>query len=238
MDVAYGLVRCGHCRRVFDARANLREPSSSEEARNAVDALDTPQAAQVTPDDAQEAGAGADPMHPSSLAAPGTGSRWRPVWWAALVLAAVLLLVQIVNANRRAVAQVPVLGGAVSGLYSLAGRPIRPRLVLARYSLAGASLHASNENDNALELSGKLVNRAAFMQRVPLVRLELNDRYGRVMAERLLLPSDYGAATIKILDAGQAFRFHVLLADPGGEATGFKLVLCKRRKDGVVCSSS
>jgi len=225
MKVAYGLVRCGNCRTVFDARAGLREQSQEEGA------TEPPEGEQI--EDMAASAPATDAPFPSRK----DGAWTRYIWWAALCVAAVLLLIQLVNANRRTVAKAPFVGQTVASLYDTLGRPIRPRLVLARYSLADATLNALSKKKHALRLRGRLVNRAAFVQRFPLIRLTLNDRHGRVLAERLLLPSDYGVATMNTLSGGETFSFHVLLADPGNDATGFKLVLCKRRAGRVVCRS-
>lgn len=233
MEVAYGLVRCGNCRTVFDAHSGLLEALREGEspARADVEAFEQPDEERI------EDGEARAPATTSFLPSRKSGSWLRHLWWGALFVAAALLLIQLVNANRRVVAQAPLIGSAVASIYDALGKPIRPRLVLARYSLAGATLNASSEKKRAFALRGRLVNRAPYVQRLPLIRLTLNDRHGRVLAERLLLPSDYGAATINTLSGGETFSFHVLLADPGDDATGFKLVLCKRRAERVVCRS-
>jgi predicted Zn finger-like uncharacterized protein len=232
MEVAYGLVRCGHCRTVFDARAGLRESPRVEESAEEAE-TETFEQSHAGPFEDVEAPTSAT----ASLSSRKPGGRLRHLWWFALFVVALLLLVQLVNANRRVVAKAPLIGPPVASLYEALGRPIQPRLTLARYSLASAALSGSNKKKHALELRGRLINRAGFVQRLPLIRLTLNDRHGQVLAERLLLPTEYGAATINTLAGGETFSFHVLLADPGDEATGFELVLCKRQAGRVVCRS-
>ncbi|MDN5864490.1 MAG: zinc-ribbon and DUF3426 domain-containing protein [Gammaproteobacteria bacterium] len=236
LDVAYGLVRCGRCGSVFDARIKLRETSpglsggaAGEEAEGPLPALQA-----VTGEEAVREELTASLSEP----APRAGrKRWWALWWPALAIALLALAVQLVHANRYAVVRTPGLGPVAASIYQALGHPLEPRLELARYAIVGASLNGVSRNERMLELTGRLVNRAGFVQRLPLLRLSLSNRYGQVVGSRMLLPSDYGAATISDLSAGRGLTFHLTLVDPGANATGFKLVLCKRLKGDVVCIS-
>lgn len=162
-------------------------------------------------------------------------AHWQALWWGALTVAVLALVVQLVHANRRAVVDWPGVGPVVAAIYAAAGNSVEPRLALARYAIVGASMRAAPGHAGVLQLTARVVNRAAFVQRLPLIRLTLTNRHGEAVASRLLLPSDYGAATINSLSAGRALTFHLRLVDPGNDAIGFKLVLCRHRDGTVLC---
>lgn len=234
LEAAHGLVRCGECDTVFNALATLRE--SLPAAEEASEASGEPE-----PEPAEDPALAAEfdedeelPLLRERPAAPRRELRW--LWAAALVIAVLVLAAQLVHANRYAIARMPVAGRALAAVYRTFGAPLRARLFLREYAIADASLTGVRRRPGALSLRGRLVNHAAFPQRLPLLRLSLRNRSGETVAERLLLPSDYEGARISTLAAGRGFHFRVLLADPGAATTGFSLVLCKRRARHVVCT--
>ncbi|MGH8273321.1 MAG: zinc-ribbon and DUF3426 domain-containing protein [Gammaproteobacteria bacterium] len=234
-ETAHGLVRCGECDTVFNVLATLREsppPVLTQADEEAIDA--EPESAEMADsalslDEHEEL-----PLPGEWSAQPRRAMRW--MWAAALAIAVLVLAAQLVNANRYAIARTPVAGKALKTIYRRLGVPLQARLFLSRYAITDVSLSGTRGASGALSLRGRLVNHADFAQRFPLMRLMLRNRQDETVAERLLLPSNYGATTISTLGAGHGFRFRVLVADPGAATTGFSLVLCKRRGERVVCA--
>ncbi len=240
IEAAHGLARCGECEIVFNARATLREqqpPLRDREsaARAAADGTTAAAAGNEMADGDGSADAALAPLL-ETRAQPPRRAHWP--WAAAVVLAVFALAAQLVHANRYAIARLAVAGPALAAMYRAFGAPLDDRLGLGRYLIAAASLDAAPGSGRALVLDGRLINRAPYAQRLPLIRLSLSDRRGNAIAARMLLPSDYEATNISVLAAGQTLRFHVKFTDPGMSAVGFTLLLCKRRGDRVVCMGS
>ena len=148
------------------------------------------------------------------------GARW--LWGIALALALLVLAGQLVYAARA-----PIAGflGFASG----------PALKLSDYVISKAALDAVPDSPATLRLSGTLRNDANHRQRLPLLRVALTDRYGEVIGAQVLAPRQYGAGPQAALHAHQRFMFHVEFADPGVNAVGFTLVLCKHRDRALWC---
>lgn len=228
-EAAHGLARCGECGTVFNALATLRERPPPVRESPACEVVEV-----VSDDEVAEASASGDfALAPLLEARARRGARWP--WIAALVLAALVLAAQLVHAGRYAIARVPVAGSALAAVYRFFGSPLDGRLVLDRYAITHASLETAPGSAGTLLLDGSLINRATFAQRLPLIRIRLSNSRGDTIASRVLLPSDYETTTMSALAARHGLHFHVRLADPGASATGFTLVLCKRRNEGVVC---
>jgi predicted Zn finger-like uncharacterized protein len=237
-DAAHGLARCGDCDTVFNALATLREH---------VPVIETPNAApsEVAETESAMEGTGESSLpvieenfeRPKHEAQP-LHRQWQWPWAVVAALALLALTAQLINANRYAIARLPVAGTALQTIYRGLGLSQQPRLRLDRYAISGAVLSSARDRAHALRLDARLINRASFPQRLPLIRLSLRDRHGGAIATRLLLPSDYSRARIGSLAAGASLRFHFELADPGAAATGFTLVLCRRRAHRVVCRLS
>lgn len=245
LHAAHGLVRCSECGTVFNALATLRDriPAQEqppEEARAPRDDVPPPPPAepvQVADAAAAYASEGEDPL-------PLLGEPVMPVhrrrwpWMLAVAAGVLVLAAQLVNAGRRSLAGVPVIGPAVVAGYRVLGQKVSPAVTLARYRIAAASLDATPGQSGALTLRGLLHNAAAYPQPLPLIAVTLTDRYGDVVASRVLAPTEYGAGNVNALAANRSLPFHVKLADPGARAVGFSLTLCKRRAGSILCQTS
>lgn len=216
LEVVHGLVRCGSCGKVFNAAANLREKLPADY-------------------DAQGRTAPAWVHAPLAGTRGSRAGRW--LWAAAAALLVLALAAQLINADRRAAAAWPVAGPAVDAAYRLLGRPLAHPPFLGDFSLRDTSLSGGYRPGAALALQGTLVNRAKRAQPLPLLELQLTDRFGAVVASRLLEPAEYGAPA-SVLPAGTGLALDVKLADPGPRAVGFTLAVCKRVGGNVRCRPS
>jgi hypothetical protein len=76
-----------------------------------------------------------------------------------------------------------------------------------------------------------LTNRATFAQPHPLLRLELEDRFGNTVATRDFEPSEYlknPSQATRLMAPGASSEAELLLADPGRDAVGYRLDVCLR----------
>lgn len=165
-------------------------------------------------------------------------SRWYGFAAAAL---GVLLLVQIVHRNRNELALSPLLNGPLSALYSALGRPLAPRWEPAALDVRQLGAIAESGAQGELLVRASIRNEAVRAQPMPLLRLTLQDRYGKRIASRDLKPVEYlgaHAGTRAFLAAGQRVDAEVAVVDPGSNAVGFEVDAClPNGNGGVACAN-
>lgn len=162
------------------------------------------------------------------------------LWALGIVVMMVLLLLQLINANRDSLAQNPVIGPSLIALYSALGRPLqRPNAVQA-WDVSGLNVTSDPQAPGVLSITGTLEDQAGFAQPWPYLRVQLTDRFGQPLRGRDFKPGEYlpGAQADVMLPAGQAARFRIDIADPGADAVGFTLAPCLDLPSGRVCSAS
>jgi len=160
------------------------------------------------------------------------------VWVVAAVLSALTLAGQAIHYNRETLARHEVVGPWVLGTYGLLGLdPPTPT------DLGAIELHQWGASTDArmpgrLRLRASLLNRAPFAQPYPVLRLTLHDRFGNRIGSRDVGARDYlpgGATGRRLFTAGQRLDAEILIVDPGSEAVGYEIDLCREDRDGVRC---
>lgn len=246
LHVARGMVRCGECGTVFNSLATLRhalpdgesessgrqtEPDESDE-EDPADGLLGRDAVQRVPSLSSQIGL------LSELELEDLRSRHAVSWgWGVLVAVLVLCLVgQFVNASRVRIAQWPVVGTWVQGVYKDLGSPIPAPLDLRRFRLARTTLNSLPQEPSRLLLSSGLINEARHAQALPWLKLNMTNRFGKVVASRLLPPRRYmPSGTNVTVPAHSRLDFRVQVTDPGSNAVGYSLSLCRRSQGKVWC---
>ncbi len=161
-------------------------------------------------------------------------------WGAGVVLLALLLGIQVVNAHRLALSHTPLLGKPLSALYSALGHPITPPPAPGAWLVSNINVTSDPESPGALSITGTLANSAGFAQPWPILRIELTDRYGNALRARdftagMYLPVNQAASW---LNPGMAVRFRINVVDPGPEAVGFQVQPCFDLAGSRECSST
>ncbi|HSC47581.1 MAG TPA: DUF3426 domain-containing protein [Gammaproteobacteria bacterium] len=166
-------------------------------------------------------------------------SRWRSLWWSGAVLALLLLGLQLVNGNRDALAQNPVLGPSLQGVYAALGHPLAPPLDVSGWDVGALNVTTDPAAPGALSITGALENRAGFVQPWPALRVVLTDRYGETLRARDFKPAEYLPENQSnvLLAAGQAARFRIDIVDPGADAVGFSILPCLDADGRRVCAA-
>lgn len=159
---------------------------------------------------------------------------------AASVLA-VLLLAQVVHRARNELALSPLLNGPLTSLYAAIGRPLAPRWDPAALDVRQLGAIAESGGTGRLLVRASIRNEASRPQPMPLLRLTLQDRYGKRIASRDLTPREYlgeRASQRDFLDAGQRVDAEVTVVDPGNSAVGFEVDAClPNGRGGVACAA-
>ncbi len=153
---------------------------------------------------------------------------------------ALLLLAQIVHRSRNELALSPILNGPLTSLYASLGRPLAPRWDPAALDVRQLGAIAQSGAIGELLVRASIRNEATRPQPMPLLRLTLQDRYGKRIASRDLTPREYlGARADRrdFLDAGQRVDAEVTVVDPGNNAVGFEVDAClPNGRGGVACA--
>lgn len=162
------------------------------------------------------------------------------LWWLGIAIMALVLGLQLVNADREALAQNPVIGPTLQALYAALGRPLTAPRSVSDWDVSGLNVTSDPQTPGVLSITGTLQNQAGFVQPWPFLRVQLTDRFGQALRGRDFTAADYLAANQPrtFLAAGQAAHFRIDIADPGADAVGFTLSPCLDLAVGRVCSTS
>ena len=161
-------------------------------------------------------------------------------WWGGVALLALLLLVQLMNVDREALAQNGVLGPSLEAVYAALGDPLPPAESVQEWEVSELNVTTDPDLPGALSITGSLANHAAYTQSWPTLRVMLTDRFGSTLRARDFKPAEYlpGTQANVRLAAGQASRFRLDILDPGADAVGFSLSPCLDAAGGRVCAAS
>jgi predicted Zn finger-like uncharacterized protein len=187
------------------------------------------------PDDSFEIG-DEDRRPVDDLADTAAGTpRW--AWGIGALVLALLLAGQLAHHNRLQLARDATVGPVLRGVYSRLGMPLPPNWNLAAFELRqwGASESAPSPA-GTMTVRASLKNGAAFAQPMPLLRLELEDRFGGTVARRDFRPAEYlkdPAQATRLLPAGASTEAELAIIGSTSEAVGYRLDVCLRDADGV-----
>ncbi|MDZ7841757.1 MAG: DUF3426 domain-containing protein [Gammaproteobacteria bacterium] len=142
------------------------------------------------------------------------------------VLLALLMVWQVKTYYLSDLAQVTVLRPYIEWVCRPLDCMLPPRRDFARINLVGTSIDVNPERPGALEITASLINRAAFPQPYPPLRVTLTDREGRVVGRRTFLPSEYrGGGDGELLPTSEVSDVAINLAQPSRNAVGYEVEL-------------
>jgi predicted Zn finger-like uncharacterized protein len=165
----------------------------------------------------------------------------RGVWRAAVPLAALLLLAQVIHHNRDQLAVDPRFNRPLAALYGALGVGLVPSWDLRAYDVRQLGAEASPAGSGLITVHASIKNGAAQRQPLPLLRVTLQDRFGNRVAARDVAPGAYlppAAATMSSLSAGQRVDATMGFVDPGANAVGFEIDAClPASAGGIACAN-
>lgn len=219
-----------------DPRAPEAEITEAE-VRTAAEEFDSPAAAELPAEPSAENEPDAELPEPTlefDESSPRAARGWT-VGVAALLLA---LAVQVVNHYRNSLATVPALAGPLGAVYGALGIDLTPDWDVHAYDARqlGATLSGTGRHDITVRASiGNLAQRA---QPLPLLRVILQDRFGRPVAARDVEPKDYlrSLPSPALLAPGGRVDASATFISPGPQVVGFEIDACLRRDGTVVCA--
>jgi len=160
------------------------------------------------------------------------GSVWGALAWSlgAFVLA-IGLAAQVIHHFRQDLVRHPQVGPPLRAAYERLGLDLLPNWDLTAFELRQWGNAADAAAQGRMVVRASLTNRAGFAQPHPILRLELEDRFGATVATRDFEPADYlknPSQATRLITPGSSSEAELLLADPGTEAVGYRLDVCLR----------
>ena len=160
-------------------------------------------------------------------------------WFLGALLLVFLLAGQLINQYRGTLATLPSIGPTVRAFYGVLGIPVVPRWKVRAYEARQLGATVSGSTPRQITVRASIANRGRWPLPLPLLRVTLQDRYGRTIAARDVPPHDYlspapGASAM--LPPGGRVDATVTFVNPGPQATGFEIDACLREGASVVCA--
>jgi predicted Zn finger-like uncharacterized protein len=160
------------------------------------------------------------------------GARARLGWSIVAVLLALVLGAQLVHHFRDELARDVTVGPLVREAYARLGLPLAPSWDPALFEVRQWGADATQaDGPGLMTVRASLRNRAGFAQPMPLLRLELENRFGDTVARRDFEPGEYlkdPAQATRLLEPGGAVEAELDLVAVGSEAVGYRLDACMR----------
>lgn len=161
-------------------------------------------------------------------------------WVPGSAVLGLLLVAQLVHANRQSLVRSPIFGPAIGSLYAALGSEVSPAWDVGAYELRQWGAAADPDTSGTLRVRASLLNSADHAQPYPLLRLTLQDRFGSHVGSRDLEPNEYlhgEPERNQLLGAGQRIDAEIAIVDPGKDAVGFEIDVCLRGEAGTRCAS-
>lgn len=152
-------------------------------------------------------------------------------WSLGSLVLAVVLAAQVIHHFRQDLVRHPLVGPPLRTAYERLGLDLLPNWDLAAFELRQWGNDADAAAQGRMVVRASLTNRAAFAQPHPILRLELEDRFGATVATRDFEPADYlknPSQAARLVAPGSSSEAELPLADPGIEAVGYRLDVCLR----------
>jgi hypothetical protein len=168
--------------------------------------------------------------------------RLRPHTWAAgAAVALLVLMAQIINHNRDALATTAPFKRPLTALYASLGVQLAPHWDLRAYDVRQLGASADPAGTGVITVRASIKNGASQPQPLPLLRVTLQDRFGNRIAARDVAPRFYLPRSMpetSYLAGGQRIDAEMGFVDPGVNAVGFEIDACLPASGGgVTCAN-
>jgi predicted Zn finger-like uncharacterized protein len=158
-------------------------------------------------------------------------SRTSVAWLLGCLVVALALLAQVTHHFRQDLVRDPRVGPLIKDIYSRTGMPLSPNWDLPAFELRQWGNDGGPDAAGHLTVRASLTNRADFAQPHPILRLELDDRFGDSVAVRDFAPAEYlknPSEAARLLGPGASAEAELVIVNPGKDAVGYQLDVCLR----------
>lgn len=230
LDAAAGRVRCGHCRRVFDARARLQkelplQQDGAQAGRAAGSGTRQPELDLGSAAPGEVSGLLLSDIGDDTEARSGPSGRTLAAWVGVNLVLIVALFGQILLVQRDVFAQDPTLRPVLARMCSLVDCTLPPRRAVDRIELVRRNVYAHPNVDDALIIDITFANNAPFAQPYPILTVSLGDIRGEPLIRRNFRPPEYlpGPDPDGRMAPGSPLHVTLEVNDPGREARTFEI---------------
>lgn len=239
----------------------LADDALADEAPTAADSPEQPAtaaafAAEIEP--ADDSGDPADVAAVMAAAPPETVLDWGPPpsfgapraarrshagrWFAASLVAALVLAAQALHQFRDELAASPGYGAAVRSLYARLGLPLDPDWPLDVYEVRSRKAQVKKSEQGTLDIAAEIAVTGSYPVGLPMLRVVLLDRWSNIIASGVFGPAEYlaeAAPPTSVYAPGTLIPVQISFQDPGDKATGWDLDICvPNRHTGLRCQKA
>ncbi|MEN8166197.1 MAG: DUF3426 domain-containing protein [Pseudomonadota bacterium] len=146
-------------------------------------------------------------------------------WGMASLLLFCLFAVQLIWHNRDLVIQYPVGQQLLTQMSEITGLDLPQRRDTSKITIEHRDLRIHPDKPNVLIMQLNMINRAAFDQPLPRLRLSLFDKREKLINERTFKPTEYLPGYTQrdgLMHSSEPVNITLELMDPGKDVTGFK----------------
>jgi len=228
LDMADGMVRCGFCKQVFDARAE----NDARENENQLEAFEDQQQdlqQQIEAEHESLSSAEPDGIAPDALR---TDSSIRPystlatVAWSLSIFALIAsLAAEYIWFNQPELLQGLRFKPITEKLCELTGCEHLQMRDPSQIEMISRNVYTHPNEKDALMVSTTLVNNAPYSQPYPRVQIDFSNVRGVLIASRRFIPEEYlqiDSEQLQLLQSGIPTTFGLEIKDPGNEAITYE----------------
>ena len=234
LDMADGMVRCGYCKEVFDARAandlhpdedrlqafedtlrqNIQQPELSRRIEAEHEPFFSGKTDNIVPDQFRTE---RDARHYSMLAT---------VNWSLAILALIAALAaEFIWFNQPELMLNPRLEPLKAKLCELTDCQHLQVRDPSKIEMISRNVYTHPNEKEALMVSTTLVNHASYAQPYPEVQIDFSNVRGELVASRRFVPEEYlqtDSEQLSLLQSGNPVTFGLEIIDPGKEAITYE----------------
>ncbi len=204
LSQADGLVRCGRCGYIFNARKQLEGQYPETPKPHNIENL-------------KRALLGQSNSRPQAVFG----------WTLGVALASACLLLQSVYLMRDRLADTETFGPVVTNICTeLNFCELNAKRDLNQIQLVGRNVYSHPNSENALMVNAVITNTASFDQPYPVLLVSMSNVRGKVVAERYFRPKEYlsiNDLSRRYMQPGIPIQINLELMDPGNNAIAFEL---------------
>ena len=234
LEIADGLVRCGFCKKIFNARSE-NEPGNDNTPGDSV--------SETVQRGAQSAQAVAesdsDQLTPPSTAddtlIPGEPETWvrtKPystaatvAWSLAILFLIATLLTEYLWFNQPELLQYPQMKPLTAQLCDWVDCERLQIRDPSQIELISRNVYTHPNEKEALMVTTTMVNHASYAQPYPDVQIDFSDVRGELVASRRFKPGEYlqiDETPLSLLQSGTPVTFGLEIQDPGNQAITYE----------------
>jgi len=234
LDIADGMVRCGFCKDVFDARVknNSHHNNTQRDALENKQREDTQQAKiskRIEAEDESFFYGEPNDIVPDKLRAESIARPYSTTatvsWSLAILVLIAALATEFLWFNQPELLLDQRLTPITAKLCELTDCERRQLRDASQIEMISRNVYTHPNEKDALMISTTLVNHAAYAQPFPDVQIDFSNVRGEMLASRRFIPEEYlqiDSEQLPLLQSGNPITFGLEIIDPGKEAITYE----------------